>query len=637
LYYGGYRFYQSSYDDDELGTYLSVNDDVPGTWITYLGYLLLAIGMFANLLNPASRFRWLLRQGNSAGSTIKVFILLILVSLSGTQLSHASISDSLTVDNSEAQSFGSLLVQDRKGRVEPISTLASELVRKISRSNNFKGLTSEQVFLGMNVYPENWKTIPMIKISHPGLQELFRTSSNLVSFDDCFDLSGNYRLSEAVSAAYQKKPSTRNKFDTEVIRTDERINICYMVYTGQYLNVFPKAGDPNNTWLSPNEVVGNFTGMDSMFSANILSLYFEAVRNLDNAKSKQEASTYLESIKNYQKKLGEKVLLSPSRIILEILYNKFDVFNRLMKYYGLFGGILLLLQFITIFAPRFRQKYVEKGLLLLLFVSFLLHTAGLLVRWYLSGHAPWSNGFESLTYIAWATVLAGIFFSRKSTIAISATSLLASVILSVAHLTWMDPEITNVVPVLNSYWLSIHVSVISASYGFFALGALLGFLNLLLMFFRNEKNAASFRQIISQLSNIAETTLILGLFLVSIGTFLGGIWANESWGRYWGWDPKETWALITVLVYAFVAHMRFVPGLKSAFVFNFAALISFSSVIMTYFGVNFYLSGLHSYGKGDPIPIPGWIYYALFVVFAISVLAYINERKMNKGELKEES
>jgi cytochrome c-type biogenesis protein CcsB len=227
-------------------------------------------------------------------------------------------------------------------------------------------------------------------------------------------------------------------------------------------------------------------------------------------------------------------------------------------------------------------------------------------------------------------VLAGVLFIRKSKIALSATTLLASVILSVAHLSWMDPEITNVVPVLNSYWLSIHVSVISASYGFFGLGALLGFLNLLLMFFRNEENRISLGDTIKQLSNIIEMTLILGLFLVSIGTFLGGIWANESWGRYWGWDPKETWALVTLLVYAFVAHMRFVPGLKDAFTFNFAALIGFASVIMTYFGVNFYLSGLHSYGKGDPVPIPVWIYYTVFVVFVVSIMAYLNEQKMKK-------
>ncbi|HEX3009780.1 MAG TPA: cytochrome c biogenesis protein CcsA [Bacteroidales bacterium] len=628
LQYRGYRFYQSSYDEDEQGTYLSVNRDMPGTIISYLGYLLLAIGFAANLLNPKSRFRWLLRQSSAMKSASKAAAIIFLLTISSLNLNAAP--DSLNIKVDEAKKFGELLVQDRKGRVEPMSTLASEIIRKITRSSNFNGLTSEQVFLGMNVYPEKWKNVPMIKISHPGLKDFFRTDKDHIAFYDCFDSDGNYRLADIISEAYKKKPATRNKFDTELIRTDERVNIAYMVYTGQYLNIFPKQGDPNHTWYSPLEVPQHFTGMDSLFASNILTLYFESVAHLPEQKAQKDAVTFLESMHKFQQKYGQELLPSPTFTKMETLYNRADVFNRLMKYYSLFGGLLLLLQFISLFIKKYKPLFIEKILVVLLIGSFVFHTAGLIVRWYLSGHAPWSNGFESLTYIAWATVLAGILFVRKSKIALSATTLLASVILSVAHLSWMDPEITNVVPVLNSYWLSIHVSVISASYGFFALGALLGFLNLLLMFFRNEKNRVSLGNTITQLSYIIEMTLILGLFLVSIGTFLGGVWANESWGRYWGWDPKETWALVTLLVYAFVAHMRFVPALKNPFVFNFAALISFSSVIMTYFGVNFYLSGLHSYGKGDPVPIPVWIYYTLFVIFVVALMAFFNERKMNK-------
>lgn len=627
LQYSGYRFYQSSYDDDEKGTYLSVNRDRPGTIVSYLGYLLLAIGFTANLLNPKSRFRWLLKQ--SATLKTPAAVLIALLFMFSTSL-KASDLDTMVVEKAEATRFGNLLVQDRKGRVEPISTLASEIIRKVSRNNNFMGLAPEQVLLSMNVHSESWKHVPMIKISHPGIQKFFNTELNHVSFYDCFDHDGNYRLATIVSEAYKKRPAERNKFDTEIIRADERVNVVYMIYTGQFYNIFPKEGDPNHMWYSPMEVAENFSGMDSLFATNILSLYFESVRNLPADSSRKQAELYLQSISNFQEKYGKSVMPSPTFTKMELLSNKLDVFNRLMKYYSLFGGLLLLLQFISLFVRKYKSLLIEKVLVILIIGSFALHTAGLLLRWYLSGHAPWSNGFESLTYIAWATVLAGILFLKKSKIALSSTALLASVILSVAHLSWMDPEITNVVPVLNSYWLSIHVSVISASYGFFALGALLGFLNLLLMFFRNEKNLHTLGATISQLSYIIEMTLIVGLFLVSIGTFLGGIWANESWGRYWGWDPKETWALVTLLVYAFVAHMRFVPALKDAFIFNFAALISFSSVIMTYFGVNFYLSGLHSYGKGDPVPIPHWIYYTLFVITVISVMAFLNERKMKR-------
>lgn len=624
LHYQGYRFYQSSYDTDELGTYLSVNNDLPGTIVTYLGYILLALGMFLSLLNGKSRFRWLIRQTVSAK-----IILLAMVLFAGTNMPlFSSVKDSLVVDPATAKSFGSLLLQDRKGRVEPVSTLASEVVRKVTRTGNFMGLSPEQVFLGMNVYGEQWKNVPMIRISHPQLQDLFHTDQKLVSFYDCFTMEGKYRLAGVVDSAYHKKPASRNKFDTEVIRTDERVNICYMIYTWQFLNAFPKENDPNHTWFNPMEVSQKFSGMDSMFATNIFSMYFEAV-----AKNQPfQAESYLKAIKDYQYKYGKSIMPSIQKVKIETWYNHFDIFNRLMKYYGLLGAVLLLIQFISLFLKKYKVLLVTERILIgLIILSFLMHTSGLILRWYISGHAPWSNGFESLIYISWATMLAGIVFVRKSGIALSATALLSSVILSVAYLSWMDPEITNVVPVLNSYWLSIHVSVISSSYGFFALGALLGFLNLLFMFFRNEKNGERLSPHITQLTYVAETTLILGLYLVTIGTFLGGVWANESWGRYWGWDPKETWALATVLAYAFIAHMRFVPGLKGEFAFNFAALIGFSSVIMTYFGVNFYLSGLHSYSKGDPLPIPVWVYYSVFLILTVSLMAFLNNRRlMNK-------
>jgi cytochrome c-type biogenesis protein CcsB len=211
---------------------------------------------------------------------------------------------------------------------------------------------------------------------------------------------------------------------------------------------------------------------------------------------------------------------------------------------------------------------------------------------------------------------------------LSATSLLAWLILFVAHLNWMDPEITNLVPVLKSYWLVIHVAIITASYGFLALGALLAFLNLILMATQSKANIKTSKGIITELSYVIEMALIIGLYMLTIGTFLGGVWANESWGRYWGWDSKETWALASVLIYAFVAHARLIPGLKGTYTFNLLALCAFSSVIMTYFGVNFYLSGLHSYAKGDPIPVPVFVYYSVATVALVAILAWWKQKKM---------
>jgi cytochrome c-type biogenesis protein CcsB len=271
----------------------------------------------------------------------------------------------------------------------------------------------------------------------------------------------------------------------------------------------------------------------------------------------------------------------------------------------------------------------------MIFLVFALHLGGLAARWIISGHAPWSNGYEALVYISFATVLAGILFSSKSAVALPITAVLAWLILFVAHLNWMDPEITNLVPVLKSYWLLIHVAIITASYGFLAMGAMMALTNLVLMIAQNRNNYLITGRMIGELSIIIEMTLIIGLYMLTIGTFLGGVWANESWGRYWGWDPKETWALVSILVYAFIAHMRLIPGLKGKFIFNLFALIGFSTIIMTYFGVNYYLSGLHSYAKGDPLPVPPFVYYTLAVVGLITLLAWENQRRLKKHEIQD--
>ena len=226
-------------------------------------------------------------------------------------------------------------------------------------------------------------------------------------------------------------------------------------------------------------------------------------------------------------------------------------------------------------------------------------------------------------------MLAGFIFSKNSQIALAATALLSSLILMVAHLNWLDPEITNLVPVLNSYWLMIHVAIITGSYGFVGLGCLLGIINLVLMTLRT-KDDDKVTLTIKELSDINEMTLIVGLFMLSIGTFLGGVWANESWGRYWGWDPKETWAFASMLIYIFVLHLRFIPKFKNAYTFNVWSMWAFCSIIMTYFGVNYYLSGLHSYAKGDPVPIPTFVYYTVGVFLVLSIVAFFRHKKVGK-------
>tara|TARA_B100000941_G_scaffold11539_1_gene7156 strand:+ start:175 stop:966 length:792 start_codon:yes stop_codon:yes gene_type:complete len=262
---------------------------------------------------------------------------------------------------------------------------------------------------------------------------------------------------------------------------------------------------------------------------------------------------------------------------------------------------------------------------------FIVHTIGLIARWFISGHAPWGDAYESMIYVAWATMGVGLLFARKSDLTVASTAFVSSMILMIAHWNWMDPSIANLVPVLDSYWLMIHVSVIVGSYGPFALGMILGIVSLILMIFLTKKNKEIIKLKLKELTIINELSLIVGLIMLTIGNFLGGMWANESWGRYWGWDPKETWALISILLYAFVLHMRLIPKLRGNWLFNLMSIVAFASIMMTYFGVNFYLVGLHSYASGDKVITPSFVYWSIFIVF---ILGSLSKYKYNKHLVK---
>ena len=634
LKHRGYRFYQSSYDSDEKGTVLSVNRDALGTFVTYLGYFLLGLGMFLSIFIRNSRFQKMSRKLNELRKERKAIkatgLLAAFMILSSFTLQSQYIPEDQSVSKEHAEAFGKLLVQGVDGRIEPLNTLGSEVLRKISRKNTLQGLTSDQVFLGMMSYPELWQTVPMIKVSHDEIKNILGITGKLAPFNVFINQSTGYVLRQYVEQAYQKKPAYRNKFDTEIIKVDERVNISYMTYTSGLLRIFPHPEDTMQKWYTPLNAGQKFNGQDSVFVKNIVSLYFQSLGKAMKSGDYTESEEYLAAMKKFQEKFGEELIPPKNKTRLEVFYNNAGIFERLASVYGIVGFILLILHFIAIFVPKLKLGVTIKVASVFVVLAFIAHTGGLALRWYISGHAPWSNGYESMIYIGWATVLAGLIFSRKSEVSLSITAILAFLILHVAHLSWMDPEVTNLVPVLKSYWLIIHVAIITASYGFLALAALMAFLNLILMFFKNENNWKRIELVLDELTGIIEMAVIAGLYMLTIGTFLGGVWANESWGRYWGWDPKETWALISVIVYAFISHMRLIPGLRGIYPFNLFALVGFSSIIMTYFGVNYYLSGLHSYAQGDPVPVPTFVYYTLAIIVVVAVLAYVNHFKMEK-------
>ncbi len=627
LKYNGFRFFQSSYDRDEMGTILSVNHDSLGTSITYFGYLLMAIGMVLIFFNKNSRIKSLIKTSAKLREERKKFFAILVF---GLFLGINAQAQNTQYNKDHVSEFGKMLVQSAQGRVEPVNTLASEILRKVARKNTWQGMSSTEVFLDMQVNPGKWKDIPVIKVANSDLKTLLNANGNYVSFNSLFNpVSGEYKLNQLVAATYEKKPNERNKYDKEIINVDERANIMMEVFQGNFLTILPIPGDDNHKWISLKE--SNLLGSEiETFARNSLNNYFSSVQRNDWA----TATTLLNQLKNYQQTQGAKIIPSATKVNFEVIYNNLNIFGKLSKIYLLLGLVLLVMNLTTIFNPKFKLSGLKKISLAIVFVLFLAHTIGLGIRWYISDHAPWSNGYESMVFISWATCLAGLIFANRSEITLSTTTLLAGLTLMVAGFSWMSPEITNLVPVLKSYWLIVHVAIITSSYGFLGVGALLGMINLILIILRNKKNSARVNFTIRELVNIIDIALLIGLIMVTLGSFLGGVWANESWGRYWGWDPKETWALVTILVYTFISHMHKIPGFKGNYAVSVAALVGFSSVLMTYFGVNYYLSGLHSYAQGEPAPVPTGVYVAVVIVFILIIWAYIKDNALRGNKIE---
>jgi len=400
---------------------------------------------------------------------------------------------------------------------------------------------------------------------------------------------------------------------------------------GDVLRIFPIPNSPTNKWVAQSNLKeANFKGQDSTFVGQLLPVYLQSLTQAIKTNNYTNSDEILKGLIQFQKKYGSAVYPKDKKINLEIAYNKYDVFKKLFSYYMYIGTLLFFLVIIQIFSKTKIIDYLIKfGIAIILFL-FLMHTGGLIARWMISGHAPWSNAYESMIYVGWATMFFGLVFGRKSSMTIAATAFLTAFILMIAHWNWMDPEIANLVPVLNSYWLMIHVAIIVASYGPFGLGMILGLISLILMILTTKNNKKKLNAKIKELTIINEMALTVGLVMITVGNFLGGMWANESWGRYWGWDPKETWALISIMVYAFVLHLRLVPGLRSRFTFNFFAVAAFASILFTYFGVNFYLSGLHSYASGDKVITPSFVYYTMLFFAIIAAAAYYKFKKYYK-------
>jgi len=651
LDYDMYRFFQSSYDTDEKGTILSVNHDYFGTKITYFGYFLLSLGFILTLFNKNSRFRSLALKIKELNISRKSVAWLILGFLWIPALNFAQNGIPKPVPVEHADKFGKLLVQTVDGRFEPVNTMAFDILHKISRKDQLdipgKGkMNAVQVVIDMMIMPEFWKEQKIIYIREKSVRDMLGINDSYASFLDFFDAEKHYKLQKYSEEAFRKKQSAQNSFDKEIIRVDERLNVFVMSLEGSMLKLFPEQGAANNKWISWNEkaagtplsgvitVMNQDLRLEPFNYTNIMGSYLSEVSkgvSTGDFSGADKIAGYISSIQRGSP--GSNLLASDTKINLEILYNKLQIFIVLRNLYAVLSMVLLLFAFIDNL-KREKSRLVTWVLNIstgILGIAFLYHTFGMALRWYLSGHAPWSNGYESLILIAWGGLLAGFSFARYSRITLAATTLLAFFVLMTASHSSYDPQLTNLQPVLKSYWLIIHVATLTISYGFLGLGFILGLINLIIGLFKNQKNRNRLDLVIAELTCINEMNLIVGIVMATIGTFLGGVWANESWGRYWGWDAKETWALVIVIAYTMVLHFRFIPKMRNNYVFNAASVIGFGSVIMTFVGVNYYLSkGMHSYGAGDTPVFPLWAWGIILSILSLIVVSGIYQRFIDR-------
>ncbi|MFC6268680.1 cytochrome c biogenesis protein [Frigoriflavimonas asaccharolytica] len=732
LNHGGFRFFQSSYDPDRLGTVLSVNHDWWGTIITYIGYTFLFLGLFIIFFWKGSHF-WDLNNNLKKVNLKKGMMMLLLlfsfglnaqnIDMHGTEDGHNHSAEEVQqmsaqngqtntqsntqetvarplnkirrispneiiaknkISKEHAHKFGNLLVQNYEGRIVPINTQALDVLRKLYRRDTFKpseeptfidkvkvmlglkdqpeALTAEQWFLSINTDTESWTMVPLIKVGTKGGDDLKnKTKANDDGYTTLMDLfpvdptTGNikYVLEDDYNIAFRKKPAEQSNYDKEVITVNDRVQVFNGFFGGQFLKIVPVKNEPNNTWHSWMDQ--NFE--PDMASQEVMGPYFVSIIDAQNTGDWSKADAELKKLSAFQQTWGKNVVPSETKVKVEVFMNRVNINFKLLIFYTIIASLLMILGFVELFRP---SKLVQKSIKILIYtgiVGYAAHFLGLVARWYISGHAPWSNGYEAIIFISWIGISAGLMFyfgfgkptftkeelaensnllkKRKvgnNALIPAAGFMVAVIMMGFAHGgSALDQQITPLVPVLKSYWLIVHVAIIVSSYGFFALSMVIAVITLIFYIIAKKHHFKSHNDsTLKELTIVSEMSLTIGIFTLTVGNFLGGIWANESWGRYWSWDPKETWAFISIMVYAFVLHMRLVPGLRGRWAFHTAAMFAFCSMVMTYFGVNYYLSGLHSYAAGDPVPIPYWVYLGLAFMITLSAAAFYKFKKLQK-------
>lgn len=588
-----YRFYQSGYDANGQGTVLSVSHDPYGIGITYTGYSILLVSIILFFLNPQSTFRQLMKSYRNNSQDIKkgcsiLFLLFISTFPMGSRAMAADHPLPKTLPRETAGRFGDLYIL-YNDRICPLQTLARDFTIKLYGKPTYHGLTSEQVLTGWLFYYDSWKNEPVIRIKSNEARRLLDIKGQYASVKDFAGSTNEYKLEDAMRQIHLGRQITDRKGIEEA---NEKFNIISMVCTGALMKIFPYRDAKGNTlqWYAQSDQLPHEMGNEQWtFTRKAMNYVHEQIV----MKRFDEVNRLLNKIKQYQQKECGEALPSASRFKAEKLYNQFDYSKPI--------AILCLCIGLFAFIYYCRCTVTEKNICcslafifnLLLCSIFIYLSMTIVLRGYVSNHLPLSNGFETMQFMAWCTVLLTFFLQRKFTLSVPFGFLLCGLTLLVSMFGEQNPRITQLIPVLQSPLLSIHVVAIMTAYSLLAFIMLNGITAVVLHYStENCETAIDFLQRISRL------ILYPAVFLLTIGIFIGAVWANVSWGRYWGWDPKEVWALITMLVYALALHPASLKWFRYPMFFHVFGIVAFLTVLITYFGVNFLLGGMHSYANG---------------------------------------
>ncbi len=572
----GYRFMQSSYDDDMRGTTLGVSYDPWGIAITYTGYFLLFASLVWTLFSQRTRMRGFYEKAIRPAAAKAVMIVLLM--LTGLQ---ANAQEQIKIDGDICSKFSRICVL-YNGRICPINTVANDFVTKLSGSSSWNGMSADEVFAGWVFDAPYWETEKMIQVKDKKVQEILGIQDEWAAVKDFWNQYNEYKLEKVINDLEVR--GNDKALLKSVREADEKFNIVRMLYNGEMLRMYPFTDKQGTVhWLAPGErnKYGMLEGKEWYFVRKSMDYLAHSIITGDV----ERAKTLADKIYAYQHVRGKDVMPSKAAVYSELVYNAVSK-QKWSVILFLVCSVLLIIGNM-IWAEDSKGRRITLCGNVLLGVMLAYTTVMLILRWVISGHLPMSNGYETMQFMAWATLILTLALRKRFAPLSQFGPLLSAFALLVAMITDKNPQVTQLMPVLQSPLLSVHVMVIMFSYALFGIMALTSIQGLLMHHRGNTDREES-------LAAMSQFLLYPAVALIAIGIFIGAIWANVSWGRYWGWDSKEVWALITLLIYSAPLHSSLKWFPKPIHV-HLYMLLAFLSVLMTYFGVNYILGGMHSY------------------------------------------